>query len=134
MISHSISGPSVITTAVPRSEAPEVPSSAVPSSEKVVSEVPSYDEPAPVPKQTAPFPSRNGTVTISKPASGAVAPTGSWSTPVAAPTPPLSTHLIVPTPTAVPIPAQPTTPVVSSGNMVHVSLEFALQIIAALIL
>ncbi|RSL58221.1 hypothetical protein CEP54_007867 [Fusarium duplospermum] len=133
VISQPTSGFQVITTAVPTSEAPEVPSSAVPSSGKVVSEVPSYSEPAPVPEKTAPFPSYNGTVTVSKPASGVVVPTGSWTTPVAISTP-LSTHIVVSTPTSVPIPAQPTTPVVSSGSMVHVSLALALPLVAALIL
>ncbi|KAJ3459278.1 hypothetical protein MRS44_015351 [Fusarium solani] len=133
VISQPTSGFQVVTTAVPTSKTPEVPSSAVPSSEKVVSEVPSYHEPVPVPEKTAPFPSYNGTVTTSKPSSGAVVPTGSWTTPVAVSTP-LSTHIIVSTPTSVPIPPQPTTPVVSSGNMVHVGLAFALPVIAALFL
>ncbi|RMJ13682.1 hypothetical protein CDV36_006653 [Fusarium kuroshium] len=133
VVSQPTSGFQVITTAVPTSEAPEVPSSAVPSSGKVVSEVPSYNEPMPVPEKTAPFPSYNGTVTVSKPASGVVVPTGSWTTPVAISTP-LSTHIVVSTPTSVPIPAQPTTPVVSSGSMVHVSLAFALPLVVALIL
>ncbi|KAI8652132.1 hypothetical protein NCS56_01430600 [Fusarium sp. Ph1] len=133
VISQPTSGFQVITTAVPTSKTPEVPSSAVPSSGKVVSEVPSYYEPVPVPEKTAPFPSYNGTVTTNKPSSGVVVPTGSWTTPVVVSTP-LSTHIIVSTPTSVPIPPQPTTPVVSSGNMVHVGLAFALPVIAALIL
>jgi hypothetical protein len=133
VISQPTSGFQVVTTAVPTSKTPGVPSSAVPSSGKVVSEVPSYYEPVPVPEKTAPFPSYNGTVTTSKPSSGVVVPTGSWTTPVAVPTP-LSTHIVVSTPTSVPIPPQPTTPVVSSGNMVHVGLAFALPVIAALIL
>ncbi|KAM6511387.1 hypothetical protein FALCPG4_016393 [Fusarium falciforme] len=133
VISQPTSGFQVVTTAVPTSKTPGVPSSAVPSSGKVVSEVPSYYEPVSVPEKTAPFPSYNGTVTTSKPSSGVVVPTGSWTTPVAVPTP-LSTHIVVTTPTSVPIPPQPTTPVVSSGNMVHVGLAFALPVIAALIL
>ncbi|KAI8711571.1 hypothetical protein NCS52_01420900 [Fusarium sp. LHS14.1] len=133
VISQPTSGFQVVTTAVPTSKIPIVPSSAVPSSGKVVSEVPSYTEPAPVPEQTAPFPSYNGTVTTSKPSSGVVVPTGSWTTPVAVSTP-LSTHIIVSTPTSVPIPPQPTTPVVSSGNMVHVGLAFAFPLIAALVM
>ncbi|RSL57344.1 hypothetical protein CEP53_006499 [Fusarium sp. AF-6] len=133
VVSQPTSGFQVITTAVPTSEAPGLPSSAVPSSGKVMSEVPSYNEPMPVPEKTAPFPSYNGTVTVSKPASGVVVPTGSWTTPVAISTP-LSTHIVVSTPTSVPIPVQPTTPVVSSGSMVHVSLAFALPLVVALIL
>ncbi|KAJ4321406.1 hypothetical protein N0V84_005325 [Fusarium piperis] len=132
-ISQPTSGFQVVTTAVSTSEVPEVPSSSVPSPGKVTSEVPSYNEPSPVPEKTAPFPSYNGTVTISKPASGAAVPTGSCTTPAAVSTP-LSTHLIVSTHTSVPIPAQPTPSVVSSGNIVHVGLAFVLPLIAAIVM
>ncbi|KAM0431291.1 hypothetical protein ACHAPT_005262 [Fusarium lateritium] len=129
VISHATSGVQVTTKPGSTSEAPNLVAS---SSGKNVFEASSYDKAAPTPQYTAPFPSNNGTTTISKPASGVAVPTGSYYIPVVSTS--LTTPLSVSTLSSVPIAAQPTAPVVNSGNMVHISLAFALPLIFAMVL